>query len=272
MSEPGRAFFKMSGSGNDFVVFDTRTEPAGRLADPAVMTEICARGTGVGADGVVFIERGRVGGDLLMKYFNSDGSPAAMCGNAALCVTALAARIGAASAEGMKLETDDGVIATRVSGGLPEIDLRSVQEVKAEAPVELQAGERRIGFAVVGNPHLIVLVADVDVVDVVGRGRPLRRHPTNPQGANVSFVSRRRDGWSIRTYERGVEAETLACGTGAAAAAILLSVWGEAAGAEVPLHTRSGRQLTVKLARQGTAWRPTLRGEGRVTFEGSLPL
>jgi diaminopimelate epimerase len=262
----------MSGSGNDFVVFDTRTEPAGRLADPAVMAEICARATGVGADGVVFLERGHAGGDVLMKYFNSDGSRATMCGNAALCVTALSARIGAAKGEGMKIESDDGLLTSRVSDGLPEVDFKHVQQIREEAPIPLEPGERRIGFALVGVPHLVVLTGDVQVVDVVGRGRPLRRHEANPQGANVNFVSRRRDGWAMRTYERGVEAETLACGTGAIASAVLLSLWGEAEGGEIPIHTRSGRLVTVKLRRDGSAWKPTLRGEGRVVFEGSLPL
>ena len=272
MSSGGRAFFKMSGSGNDFVVFDARTEPAGRLADPAVMAEICARATGVGADGVVFLERGRAGGDVLMKYFNSDGSPATMCGNAALCVTALSARIGAAKAEGMRIESDDGLLTSRVIGGLPEVDFKAVQRIDQDAPIPLEPGERRIGFALAGVPHLVVLTADVQAVDVLGRGRPLRLHESNPQGANVNFVSRRRDGWSVRTYERGVEGETLACGTGAIASAVLLSLWEETDRTEVPIHARSGRLITVKLRRDGAAWKPTLRGEGRVVFEGTLPL
>lgn len=273
MTVAGRHFFKVSGSGNDFVVFDTRSEPAGRLAEPAVMQEICARATGVGADGVVFIERGAAGGDVLMKYFNSDGSRAAMCGNAALCVTSVAVILGAGKPDGMRIESDDGLLTSRVRDGLPEVDLYPVELVKPDTRIALEPGERRIGFALVGVPHLVAHVADVQVVDVVGRGRPLRRHGSNPQGANVNFVSRRRDGWAIRTYERGVEGETLACGTGAIAAGILLATWGEAAaGAEIPLHTRSGRQVSVKLRQSERAWLPTLRGEGRVVFEGMLPL
>jgi len=270
VSQAGRHFYKMSGSGNDFVIFDTRAEPAGRLADPAVMSEICARRTGVGADGVVFVERPRAGGDVLMKYFNSDGSPATMCGNAALCVTSML--LGAGGDRSMTIESDDGLLSSRMHGGLPEVDLRPVQVVKPEVPIPLEPGERRIGFAQAGVPHLVVLVDDVQTVDVVERGRFLRRHASNPQGANVNFVSRRRDGWAIRTYERGVEGETLACGTGAIATAVLLSAWGEAGGVEVALHTRSGRELTVRLRRQGEAWNPTLRGEGRLVFEGTLQL
>jgi len=270
VSGAGRAFYKMSGSGNDFVVFDARREPPGVLGTPEIMKELCARGTGVGADGVVFIQPPAAGGDFLMKYFNSDGSPAAMCGNAALCVTALAARLGAGSPSGMTFESDDGLLRSRLVDGLPEVDLQVVREVRPDAGIPLAPGERRIGFALAGVPHLVVLCDDATVVDVVGRGRPLRLHPSLAQGANVNFVSRRRDGWTVRTYERGVEGETLACGTGAIATAVLLTEWGESQGAETALQPRSGRRLIVRLAKDGGAWKPTLRGEGRVVFEGTL--
>jgi diaminopimelate epimerase len=272
VSDSGRAFFKMSGSGNDFVVFDARREPPGALETPQAMQELCARGTGVGADGVVFIAPPAAGGDFLMKYFNSDGSRAAMCGNAALCATALGARLGAGSPAGMTIETDRAPLSARIRDGLPEVDLEAVTEVREDAGIPLAPGERRIGFALAGVPHLVVLCDDVTVLDVVGRGRPLRLHPSLSQGANVDFVSRRRDGWSIRTYERGVEGETLACGTGAVATAILLAAWGENKAPEAPLQTRSGRRLTVRLAGGPGSWKPTLRGEGRVVYEGKLPL
>ena len=127
-----------------------------------------------------------------------------------------------------------------------------------------------MGFALAGVPHLTILVDDLDRVDVVGRGRPLRHHPSLTAGANVNFVAREGEGWAIRTYERGVEGETLACGTGAVASAVLLRAWGEATG-DVALRTRSDRVLTVRLARDGAGrWLPSLRGEGRIVFEGRL--
>ena len=261
----------MSGSGNDFVVFDARTEPAGALESPAEMARLCERGTGVGADGVVFIEKApQPGADFLMKYFNRDGSRAAMCGNAALCVTRLAAELGTGRPEGMAFQTDDGVLRGRVTGGQPEVDLQAVREVRPDAGIALAPGERKIGFALAGVPHLVVLCDDALVVDVAGRGRALRFDKTLAQGANVNFVSRRRVGWLIRTYERGVEGETLACGTGAISSGVLLTAWGESAGAETELETRSGRQLVVRLDHSGGAWKPTLRGEGRIVFEGIL--
>jgi diaminopimelate epimerase len=261
----------MSGSGNDFVVFDARTEPAGALEQIAAIRTICARGTGVGADGVVFVEKpATADSDLLMKYFNSDGSRAAMCGNAALCVTRLAAELGAGPAAGMRLRTDDGVLTARFVGGLPEVDLRPVLDVRPETGIPVIPGEQRIGFALAGVPHLVVQCEDATVVDVAVRGRALRRHESMPQGANVNFVSRRRLGWLMRTFERGVEAETLACGTGAIATAVLLTAWGESTRPETELETRSGRKLTVTLDRSGGAWKPTLRGEGRLVFRGTL--
>ncbi len=269
----GRRFYKMSGSGNDFVVFDARSEPVSGLDEPTAIRMLCARGTGVGADGVVFIEPPTApGATLRMRYYNADGSRAQMCGNAALCVTRLASELGAATDGALRLETDSGVLGARMAGPLPEVELAPVEEVHPTAQgIELAPGERRIGYCVSGVPHLVVLRDEVEGVDVVGRGRTLRTHAAvRPHGANVNFVARRADGgWTIRTYERGVEGETLACGTGAIASAILLNVWGLSAD-ETPLLTRSGRVLTVKLERSGGAWRPTIRGEGRLVFAGEL--
>ncbi len=267
----GRRFYKMSGSGNDFVVFDARQEPAGSLESPATISDICARGTGVGADGVVFLDTSGGDGDLRMRYYNSDGSRAAMCGNAALCVTRLAANeLAAAPAEGMRIVSDADVLRARYVDGLPEVELGAVQEVRTDAGIPTVPGERRIGFAKVGVPHLVVLCDDVSGVDVLGRGRALRRDRSLTAGANVNFVSRWDTGWAVRTYERGVEEETLACGTGAIATAVLLVAWNESA-PPVALSTRSRKTLTVRLERRGNQWLPALRGEGRLVFIGELP-
>jgi diaminopimelate epimerase len=260
----------MSGSGNDFVVVDARTVPPGRLAEPAIVGRICAHGTGVGADGIVFVEPSEQAAVRLV-YLNADASRAEFCGNATLCVTRLAVELGAANGTSFAIETDSGLVTARMRDGLPEIDLPAVTDVQtAVANVEPAPGESKIGYATVGVPHLVILCRDVEQVDVVGRGRPLRSHSDFPRGLNVNFVSRRADGrWRYRTYERGVEAETLACGSGAAAIAILLTNWGEASGT-VSLETRSGRTLHVTLRREGSAWHPSLSGEGRVVFEGHL--
>ena len=265
----GRPFFKMSGSGNDFVVVDARTEPPGTLADPAVIRSICARGTGVGADGIVFLEADSSAA-VRLTYINADGSRAELCGNATLCTTRLAVELDAAPASGFDIATDSGLVSARLLDGLPEIDLQPVTIVDSRyAAIDRAPGEDRIGFAEVGVPHLVILCKNVEAVDVVGRGRPLRRHPSLPRGANVNFVAPLESGaWRMRTYERGVEAETLACGSGAAASAILLSCWELASGETVDLVTSSGRHLRVRLRREASAWLASLAGEGRVVYQG----
>jgi diaminopimelate epimerase len=270
-----REFFKMSGSGNDFVVFDARVEPPGPLASPRVIREVCARGPGVGADGMVFIEPSTAdGAQFRMRYFNSDGSVAEMCGNAALCVTSLASQLGAGSPSGMRFETDSGIASARMTKGQPEVDLWPVTDVRPAADIVTEPGEQRIGYAVVGNPHVVVLRDELDTLEILRRGRAIRLHEyVRPGGgANANFVALRADGgFDIRTYERGVEAETLACGTGSVSTAILLAEW-QQAGLETTLRTKSGRALTIKLRREGSAWLPTLCGEGRVVFRGLLPV
>lgn len=270
MAIANRDFVKMSGSGNDFIMVDARTTQPGELSDPKVISALCARGTGIGADGIVFLLPSSRA-DIKLVYLNSDGSEANLCGNATLCTTRLAARLGAADPKGMRIETGAGIIRARVlPSGIPEIDLEEVTDVRPVAEsIPVQPPEKRIGFAKAGIPHLVIEVPDVARVDVVGRGRPLRSHESlRPDGANVNFVSRiEGDSWAIRTYERGVEGETLACGTGATASAILIARWEHGSG-PITLQTKSGRVLTVRLKRTNTGWLPSLSGEARIVFEG----
>lgn len=270
MIPAGRTFYKMSGSGNDFVMIDARIDSVGNLDQPEWVRAACARGTGIGADGVVFLEPSSAA-VFRIRYLNSDGSLAALCGNATLCSARLAVELGAAEQAGFSIETDAGVLPARFADGLPEIDLEPVREVVvADSRVRLAANDMRAGFVLAGVPHVVIRVADIDAVDVVGRGGPIRRDPSFRQGANVNFVSPRPDRtWRMRTYERGVEAETLACGTGAVAAAVLLNAWGEA-GPTVALETRSGQMLRVRLVRNTEGWLPSLSGNARIVYQGAL--
>lgn len=264
----GREFYKLSGSGNDFVFVDVRKMPAGLLAKPEVVRDICNRGTGIGADGVVFLEASSLAAVRLV-YLNADGSRADLCGNATLCTARLARELGIVKEdEEFGIETDVGVLAARFQQGRPEIDLQGATEVREDAGLPLEAGEERMGFALAGVPHLVTLVADLDRVDVVGRGRPLRHHASLAAGANVNFVQPAADGaFRYRTYERGVEAETLACGTGAVAAAALLTRWGLAV-APVRLRSRSGRELRVRFAEPGGSGKASLSGDADIVFAG----
>lgn len=271
----GIAFTKMTGSGNDFVVFDGRQVALERVTSPEIIRSICNRHNGIGADGVVVLEPARPDADVRIHYFNSDGTPADLCGNATLCSTAVAALLGLAAESAMTLTTPAGLIASRLTAGVPEIDLQPVTTIQTALPIPLVMGEQRIGFAIAGIPHLVILCEDADRVDVEGRGPSLRRHPASgPAGANVNWVSPRPGGqWRYRTFERGVEGETLACGTGAVATAVLLAAWGLATASTVTIRTSSGRDLEVRLTpttAPSAGYLPTLRGEGRVVFRGEI--
>jgi diaminopimelate epimerase len=269
MTIAGRTFYKMSGSGNDFVMVNAMAEDVAELAEPGVVQALCGRGTGVGADGIVFLQPSSMA-DFRMVYLNSDGSRADLCGNASLCSTRLASELGIVIAPEFRIETDAGILAARIREGRPEVDLQPVTEVRQTLPFRRGSGEHWIGFALVGVPHLTVRCESVEAVDLVGRGRPLRHDASLERGANVNFVSRELDGtWSIRTYERGVEGETLACGTGAVASAVLLVESGEAS-SPVRLRTRSGRTLAVRLTRSESGWMPSLSGEARIVYRGVL--
>lgn len=266
----------MTGSGNDFVMVDARISPPSDWT-PADVTAVCARGTGLGADGVVFLGPGASPSAVRMTYFNSDGSRAAMCGNAALCSTRLAAHIGLANGREMQLETDAGTFEGRPSGvdGRAELRFAPVAKPQDTPEIELANGEIRMARTSVGVPHLLVLVRDLESVPLAQRGQELRNHPAlGPEGANANFLaSGPGEGeWRMRTYERGVEGETLACGTGAVAAACALHSWGLTR-LPVSLRTRSGEILEVRAAPKGgganyeDVW---LVGEGRMVFRGLI--
>lgn len=271
----GASFLKMSGSGNDFVVFDVRGQGTSTTIAPELVQALCARGTGVGADGVVLV-RDSGSAAYGMRYFNADGTEAALCGNATLCAARLGVELGiVGGAEGQgeagfRFETGVGETRARIVRGRPEIDLAPAQDLRPDVSgdVGLEAGERRAGFVVIGVPHVVILCDDADRAPVMVRGPALRRHPAFPHGANVNFVSRANGVWRYRTFERGVENETLACGTGAAACATLLREWGEA-GSESEFRTSSGAVLGVRTADEpGTA--PRLSGDARIVYRGQL--
>jgi diaminopimelate epimerase len=265
----------MTGSGNDFVMVDTRNSTPADWT-PEDISVVCARATGVGADGIVFVGPGSAVDTARMVYHNSDGSHAAMCGNAALCAVRLAAHLGLVPAAAMQLETDAGRYAGRAPYGSTgaELQLGPIEAPRDVRGLVMRDPERRAAFAMVGVPHLVVLVNDVDAVALDDRGPALRRDPAvGPAGANVNFVSPAANTgeWRMRTYERGVEAETLACGTGAVAAACTLDSW-KIGTLPTRILTRAGRALEVRARRlptdeYGDIW---LAGEARMVARGVL--
>ncbi|MBA3259494.1 MAG: diaminopimelate epimerase [Gemmatimonadales bacterium] len=268
----GTVVYKMTGSGNDFVVLDGRATGPDRWPSTRVAA-ICDRRTGIGADGLVILTPDGAG-RVAMIYWNSDGSRAAMCGNAALCSAQLAVYLELAPPGELRLITEAGVVRARAgtAGEAAEINLPDF-EVAREVPGLAKApGERWLALGTTGVPHLVVRVDEVERIDLQGRGRALRFDPRlGPAGANVNFVAPPAvpgDPWLIRTYERGVEGETLACGTGTVAAAVALVAQGET---QVPVRfqSRGGPELVVRArVLGGIASDVWLGGQGRLVFRG----
>ena len=248
-------FVKMHGAGNDFVMIDDRD--GAFPADARVVASIAPRGVGTGCEGVILVQKSdRV--DFRMRFFNPDGSEADMCGNGARCVAAFAREIGAARGDRMRFETRAGAVEAEIVG--PGI-------VKVALPDPRDLGEN---FVNSGVPHAIVPVGDLAAADVEGEGRRIRFSADfAPDGTNVDFV--RYDppnALSIRTYERGVEAETGACGTGSVAAA-LVGVAQHGLSFPVRVATSLGYELVVDAVWDGRRFSSvTLAGPVKRVFDG----
>ena len=258
------AFSKMSGCGNDFVIIDNRNGLVDESNLVAFVTGICRRRMSVGADGVILIEDSPTA-DFAWRFFNADGSRAEMCGNGARCAARFALMNGIAGAR-MSFETDVGRVHAQVEGRSVKVKMTDPHGFRRDVPVALSAGEIRVGFIDTGVPHAVAVVADLEAVDVLATGREIRRHAAfGPSGTNADFIRREpAGGIAIRTYERGVEGETLACGTGAVAGALVAA---DRLGLEspVPVRTRSGEVITV-------FFRQTEGGFGDVHQQGSARL
>lgn len=266
----GTIVYKMTGSGNDFVFLDGRSTDAEEWPAQRVV-QLCDRRTGVGADGLVILTP-ETATSVRMTYWNSDGSRAAMCGNAALCSSRLATYLELVEPGELCLMTDAGAVRARSTPDAERAEIRLLDVDLPDVPPAITpvAGERWMAYVAVGVPHLVVAVDDIEAVDVAGRGRHLRSDPTlGPEGANVNFVGAplaNGEHWLIRTFERGVEGETLACGTGTVAAGIALGARG-AAPLPVRFRSRGGEELVVRAALGGRiasdVW---LGGQGKLVF------
>jgi diaminopimelate epimerase len=268
----GTPFYKMTGSGNDFVVLDGRSTTADNWP-PALVRAICDRRSGVGADGLVILTPSTAD-TVRMTYWNSDGSHGALCGNAALCSGRLAVHLKLVPAGEFCLLTDAGMVRviSPADGDQAEINVPDFDVPRDFSGVAPAPGERWMAFGSVGVPHLVVRVEDIEAVDPSRRGRLLRFDPSlGPAGANVNFVTPSASPGKpalIRTYERGVEEETLACGTGTVAAGVALAHHGEA---RLPMRFRSrgGPELSVRAQLEGhRATGVWLGGQGRLVFRG----
>lgn len=261
MNTDAISFWKLSGSGNDFVCLDNC---AGRfdalLDDPPrlgrFVRALCRRHFGVGADGVIFADRPEIGelADLNARFLEADGSECELCGNGTACFARFAVLAGLAPEGELRILTPAGIVrARRTEGPCVRICLPAPESIQRNLHVQAEGRTFRCDYAVVGVPHLITYVEDLEAFDVDRWGRALRRHHDfHPRGVNVNFVQVLEPGrLAVRTYEFGVEGETLACGTGSGASAILTALrlgWdGPLCRGETPVRVRvrGGEELRV---------------------------
>ena len=264
------SFYKMSGSGNDFIIIDNRRPVVDdqRLED--FITRICRRKLSVGADGLILIENSQKV-DFKWRFYNSDGSRAEMCGNGARCAARFAYLNGIAE-ENMAFETDAGVVSAVVIGERAKVKMPDPGDMRTDISIDLPDGPVRASFINTGVPHVVIDVHDLEKTDVYHIGSAIRYHDDfAPAGTNVNFIVRGETGTlAIRTYERGVEDETLACGTGSIAAALVTA---EKTGWRAPLqvHTRSGIELKIYFERHPDGYKDVhLEGDARVVYHGEL--
>lgn len=270
-----RRFVKMSGAGNDFVIF--LGAPSGGAEEAVAIRRLCDRRTGIGADGVLFVRR--AGAEIAADYFNADGGASRFCANGTRCAARLAARsLGAGGT--FVVRTGWGPVGAsvapdgRVRISFPEA-VRPGRALSTLSVLPLGGGIAAEAIEVtVGVPHLVVAVESEEVLatlDLARLGPPLRHHPGMPEGANVNFVARTgRGSIALRTWERGVENETLACGSGTVASA-LVACRSAGEGPPVSARTRSGETLVVDFKRAGDVFSEiSLAGDARILFEGEI--
>lgn len=264
-------FTKMNGAGNDFVVVDNREKSL--ALDRHTIARLCDRHRGVGADGLLAVEPAEKGSDFRMRYYNADGGEAEMCGNGARCFARFASRF-ATRPDVVKFETEAGEITAKIIGEKVELRMSQPKDLVVGEKLHVEGTLYLVHSINTGVPHAVVPVDDVQTVPVQAHGSALRWDPHfAPKGTNVNFVQLMDDrSLSIRTYERGVEAETLACGTGVVASAL---VHHQLTGLPSPIRVRvaGGDVLEVAFeARQGEFFDVTLKGPADFVFDGELEL
>ena len=262
-------FWKMHGAANDFVLVDdrSRTFPA---SDGRWIASISSRRTGVGCEGVILIQPSQAA-DFRMRFFNPDGSEVEMCGNGARCVARLASEIGAAPAH-MSIDTVAGILRAEILGDQVRLRMTAPKDWRLNLTVPLDGRNLTVHFVNTGVPHAVVETDDLARCDVQSLGRGLRYHPVfAPAGTNANFIAAAGpQDLRVRTYERGVEAETLACGTGIVASALIAARLGRVK-PPVAVTAASGDALTVdfRLTAAG-AEDVTLLGPAVHVFQGEL--
>ena len=252
-------FTKMVGAGNDFIVIEScKGKVYSKIAQG-----LCQGKTGIGADGLLVLEKSKKA-DFRMRIFNRDGTEAEMCGNGLRCAVLYVGKKGK-----VRIETVRGIYEAKVTAkDRVKIKMESLQDLRLDLGITVNNRKIKVNYIDTGVPHVVIFVQGIDDIDVDSIGRSIRYHETfKPRGANVDFVEVVDDkNIKMRTYERGVEAETLACGTGAVASAIIMNSQ-RAARNKINVHTKGG---ILKVHLDTKAKDVYLEGAARKVYQGEV--
>ena len=251
-------FWKMNGAGNDFIILNNLEEHLPEECLPQIAKTLCERHLSIGADGLMVVDAPTQGGDYKMRFYNSDGSAGEMCGNGARCISRYGYENGLAG-ETQRVETTAGlVIGQRITERLYRVRLNDPTTVKLDDPVEVDGATYPCAYVELGDPglpHAVVPYSglkDADENQLRDLGRKLRWHPAFPKGANVNFYELTgKDTVYERTFERGVEDFTYACGTGTGSVVTVLTLLGKVSGHSVKVDMTGG-QLIIDVEREGS--------------------
>jgi diaminopimelate epimerase len=260
----------MSGTGNDFIIIDHRQHFLASVDLPEFARLVCRHKFSAGADGLILIEEDE-SEDFRWQFFNADGSKAEMCGNGARCAARFAYRLGIVK-DTMRFRTMAGVIAAEIVGHGVKIKLTPPTNLQMERSLDLGELTKTVYSVNTGVPHVVCFVDDLASVPVTAWGKIIRYHEVyQPAGTNVNFVQAASNGLSVRTYERGVEGETMACGTGAVASALIATKIGLST-SPVRVTTSGGDELLIYLESQGNSDQPEvyLEGPAKIIYDGQL--
>ena len=267
------SFTKMNGAGNDFVVLDNRDGSLDLSREQIAL--LCNRQRGIGADGLLAVEEAESGADFRMRYYNADGGEAEMCGNGARCFARFANQVSGGAFEKMRFETIAGVIGAEFEGDQVRIELSEPYDLELDTDLAVDGELLAVSSVNTGVPHAVVFVEDLELVDIRRFGSAIRHHDHfAPAGTNANFVQvLAPDHIAIRTYERGVEDETLACGTGMVACAIIHHDLNDGE-RPIKVDVRGGETLEVSFrkTRDGDFRDVRLFGPAEFTFTGSFDL
>ncbi|MBV8226471.1 MAG: diaminopimelate epimerase [Verrucomicrobia bacterium] len=262
-------FTKMNGAGNDFVLIDNRSGALKLTRDQIAF--LCDRHRGIGADGVLLAEPATGAADFRMRYYNNDGGEAEMCGNGARCFSRFLNSIAGPLSQ-ISFETRAGIIRAEIEGEHVKLGMGRPRDLLLNRTLDVGGVKLSTHFVNTGVPHVVTFVDDTESTPVEVWGAEIRFHAAfRPNGTNANFVEELEPGkLAIRTYERGVEAETLACGTGVIAAALIYSALSNAP-APLRLRVRGGDWLEVGFRVNGQEFEDvTLKGPADFTFEGCI--